>query len=85
MLSLWRSSCQTFLRRIFAEGAFLPGVCADPWRNTKASRGKRRRRTFVAYVSGLLTLVLAVVTVLGMLAAPWVIFNYGSCFYRYAG
>jgi putative peptidoglycan lipid II flippase len=28
---------------------------------------------FVAYVSGLLTLALAVVTVAGMLAAPWVI------------
>ena len=31
------------------------------------------RPGFVAYVSGLLTLVLALVTVAGMLAAPWVI------------
>ncbi|STT02708.1 putative virulence factor [Klebsiella pneumoniae] len=30
-------------------------------------------RVFVSYVSGLLTLALAIVTVIGMLAAPWVI------------
>lgn len=52
---------------------FLPGVCADPGGIQKPA-GEEATRTFVAYVSGLLTLVLAVVTVLGMLAAPWVIF-----------
>jgi peptidoglycan biosynthesis protein MviN/MurJ (putative lipid II flippase) len=41
--------------------------------NIKASRVKMRPACFVAYVSGLLTLVLALVTVAGMLAAPWVI------------
>ncbi len=34
---------------------------------------KDEARVFVSYVSGLLTLALAVVTVAGMLAAPWVI------------
>lgn len=36
----------------------------------KSQQGEEATRTFIAYVSGLLTLVLAVVTVLGMLAAP---------------
>lgn len=60
------------LRRIFAEGAFSQAfvpILAE----YKNQQGEEAARTFVAYVSGLLTLVLAVVTVLGMLAAPWVI------------
>ncbi len=39
----------------------------------KSKQGEEATRIFVAYVSGLLTLALAVVTVAGMLAAPWVI------------
>ncbi len=42
------------------------------WRNIK-EQGEDATRVFVSYVSGLLTLALAVVTVAGMLAAPWVI------------
>ncbi|WP_295514191.1 murein biosynthesis integral membrane protein MurJ [uncultured Pseudomonas sp.] len=60
------------LRRIFAEGAFSQAfvpILAE----YKAQQGEEATRTFLAYVSGLLTLVLAVVTVLGMLAAPLVI------------
>ncbi|AHG18355.1 membrane protein [Chania multitudinisentens RB-25] len=61
------------LRRIFAEGAFSQAfvpILAE----YKSQQGEEATRTFIAYVSGLLTLVLAVVTVLGMLAAPWVIY-----------
>ncbi len=57
------------LRRIFAEGAFSQAfvpILAE----YKSKQGEDATRVFVAYVSGLLTLVLAVVTVLGMLAAP---------------
>ena len=57
------------LRRIFAEGAFSQAfvpILAE----YKTQQGEEATRTFIAYVSGLLTLVLAVVTVLGMLAAP---------------
>ncbi len=57
------------LRRIFAEGAFSQAfvpILAE----YKSQQGEEATRTFIAYVSGLLTLVLAVVTVLGMLAAP---------------
>ncbi len=39
----------------------------------KNQQGEEATRTFIAYVSGLLTLVLALVTALGILAAPWVI------------
>ncbi|CAI1613531.1 integral membrane protein MviN [Serratia liquefaciens] len=61
------------LRRIFAEGAFSQAfvpILAE----YKSQQGEEATRTFIAYVSGLLTLVLAVVTLLGMLAAPWVIY-----------
>ena len=60
------------LRRIFAEGAFSQAfvpILAE----YKTQQGEEATRTFIAYVSGLLTLVLAVVTLLGILAAPWVI------------
>lgn len=60
------------LRRIFAEGAFSQAfvpILAE----YKSKQGEDATRVFVAYVSGLLTLVLAIVTVTGMLAAPWVI------------
>ena len=60
------------LRRIFAEGAFSQAfvpILAE----YKSQQGEEATRTFVAYVAGLLTLVLAIVTILGMIAAPWVI------------
>lgn len=61
------------LRRIFAEGAFSQAfvpILAE-YKNTQ---GEEATRIFVSYISGLLTLVLAIVTLLGMLAAPWVIY-----------
>ena len=36
-------------------------------------QGEEATRTFIAYVSGLLTLVLALVTAIGVLAAPWIV------------
>ncbi|MFK3661860.1 murein biosynthesis integral membrane protein MurJ [Scandinavium sp. NPDC088450] len=60
------------LRRIFAEGAFSQAfvpILAE----YKSKQGEDATRVFVSYVSGLLTLALAVVTIVGMLAAPWVI------------
>nr|WP_314483200.1 murein biosynthesis integral membrane protein MurJ [uncultured Pseudomonas sp.] len=60
------------LRRIFAEGAFSQAfvpILAE----YKSQQGEEATRTFVAYVSGLLTLVLAAVTGIGILAAPWVV------------
>lgn len=57
------------LRRIFAEGAFSQAfvpILAE----YKSKQGEDATRVFVSYVSGLLTLALAIVTVIGMLAAP---------------
>ncbi len=60
------------LRRIFAEGAFSQAfvpILAE----YKTQQGEEAARTFVAYVSGMLTLVLALVTFIGILAAPWIV------------
>lgn len=60
------------LRRIFAEGAFSQAfvpILAE----YKTQQGEEATRTFIAYVSGLLTLVLALVTALGIFAAPWIV------------
>ncbi|WP_417660598.1 murein biosynthesis integral membrane protein MurJ [Pseudomonas sp.] len=60
------------LRRIFAEGAFSQAfvpILAE----YKTQQGEEATRTFIAFVTGLLTLVLAVVTLLGVLAAPWIV------------
>ena len=60
------------LRRIFAEGAFSQAfvpILAE----YKMQQGEEATRTFVAYGSGLLTLVLALVTAIGVLAAPWIV------------
>ncbi|WP_340610291.1 murein biosynthesis integral membrane protein MurJ [Xenorhabdus bharatensis] len=61
------------LRRIFAEGAFSQAfvpILAE----YKNQQGDEATRTFIAYVSGMLTLILAIVTVIGIIAAPWVIY-----------
>ncbi|NHB96669.1 murein biosynthesis integral membrane protein MurJ [Photorhabdus stackebrandtii] len=61
------------LRRIFAEGAFSQAF-VPILSEYKNQQGDEATRTFIAYVSGMLTLILAVVTVLGILAAPWMIY-----------
>ncbi|ENZ0171991.1 MULTISPECIES: murein biosynthesis integral membrane protein MurJ [Providencia] len=61
------------LRRIFAEGAFSQAfvpILAE----YKNQQGEEATRTFVAYIAGMLTLALAIVTILGMIAAPWIIY-----------
>ncbi|MEX5412927.1 murein biosynthesis integral membrane protein MurJ [Atlantibacter hermannii] len=60
------------LRRIFAEGAFSQAfvpILAE----YKSKQGEEATRLFISYVSGLLTLALAIVTVLGIIGAHWVI------------
>lgn len=61
------------LRRIFAEGAFSQAfvpILAE----YKNQQGDEGTCTFIAYVSCLLTLILAIVTLAGILAAPWIIY-----------
>ncbi|MGL6070308.1 murein biosynthesis integral membrane protein MurJ [Craterilacuibacter sp.] len=60
------------LRRVFAEGAFSQAfvpVLAEYRRN----KTEDETRAFLADISGLLGMVLIVVTLLGMLIAPWII------------
>ncbi|CUX96529.1 murein biosynthesis integral membrane protein MurJ [Candidatus Doolittlea endobia] len=60
------------LRRIFAEGAFSQAfvpILAE----YKSLKGDVVTRVFVTYVAGLLMLVLALITITGMLAAPWIV------------
>ncbi len=61
------------LRRVFAEGAFSQAfvpVLAE----YKEKHGEEATRALLANVTGVLMLALAVVTIVGMLAAPWVIY-----------
>ncbi|CAJ0991529.1 murein biosynthesis integral membrane protein MurJ [Pantoea sp. Nvir] len=60
------------LRRIFAEGAFSQAF-VPILAQYKSQQSDETTRRFISYVSGLLTLVLALVTILGIIAAPWVI------------
>lgn len=61
------------LRRIFAEGAFAQAfvpILAE-YRQTRSAEATQE---FIRHVAGMLTLVLTLVTAVGMLAAPWVIY-----------
>ncbi len=61
------------LRRIFAEGAFSQAfvpILAE----YKSQYSADDTRQFIASIAGVLTLILAVITLLGMLVAPWVIY-----------
>lgn len=60
------------LRRIFAEGAFSQAfvpILAE----YKSQQGEEATRTFIAYIAGLLSLVLAIITVIGIVVAPMII------------
>lgn len=60
------------LRRIFAEGAFSQAfvpVLAD----FRQNRSEAETQEFVRHVAGMLSFALCVITAIGMLAAPWVI------------
>lgn len=62
-----------FLRRLFAEGAFSQAfvpILAE----YKNRRGEDEWRELIDYVSGLLALALFVVTLAGVLAAPYIIY-----------
>ncbi len=69
MRSLLRLNYPIFCGVFFAEGAFSQAfvpILAE----YKSKQGEEATRLFVSYVSGLLTLALALVTVAGMVAAP---------------
>lgn len=61
------------LRRIFAEGAFSQAfvpILAEH----KSRQDDEAVRVFITHVTGLLTLILAMITLIGILIAPWIIY-----------
>lgn len=60
------------LRRTFAEGA-LSQAFVPILSEYKTQQKEEATRMFIAHVAGLLTLVLTLITVAGMMAAPWII------------
>ncbi|QEY26748.1 murein biosynthesis integral membrane protein MurJ [Neisseria zalophi] len=61
------------LRRIFAEGAFAQAfvpILAE----YKQTRSEEATREFIRHVAGMLSFALVIVTAIGILAAPWVIY-----------
>jgi len=72
------------LRRLFAEGAFSQAfvpILAEYHRR----RGEEATRGLVARVAGLLALILFVVSVAGVLAAPWLVYVLASGFAKTPG
>lgn len=69
------------LRRIFAEGAFSQAF-VPTLAEYKTRHGDAATREFIAKISGMLTLVLFIVTVIGVLAAPAVLYVFAAGFAR---
>ena len=67
------SKIPNFLRRLFAEGAFSQAF-VPILGEYKSRRGEDDLRDLIDYVSGMLALALCVVTVIGVLAAPYIIY-----------
>ncbi|SFT57755.1 putative peptidoglycan lipid II flippase [Halomonas saccharevitans] len=70
-----------FLRRLFAEGAFNQAFV--PVLSEVATRGSKREvKELLDAVAGSLTAVLALITALAMLAAPWLVWAFAPGFGR---
>ena len=72
-----------FLRRLFAEGAFSQAF-VPILGEYKNRRGEDELRDLIDYVSGLLALALFVVALLGVLAAPYIIYVSAPGFAKHA-
>ncbi len=72
------------LRRLFAEGAFSAAF-VPIFAEYRRQRGEGATRDLVARVGSLLAFVLLLVTVAGILAAPWLVYALASGFAATAG
>jgi len=72
------------LRRLFAEGAFSQAF-VPIFAEYRRQRGEDATRDLVARVGSLLAFVLLLVTVAGILAAPWLVYALASGFSATAG
>jgi putative peptidoglycan lipid II flippase len=61
------------LRRIFAEGAFSQAF-VPILTECKQRQSLEETRQFLSHITGALSVVLCIITALGMLAAPWIIY-----------
>ena len=61
------------LRRIFAEGAFSQAFVPILKEYTE-TKSPEATQDFVQYMAGMLTFLLTIVTIIGILAAPWIIY-----------
>ncbi|WP_374350440.1 murein biosynthesis integral membrane protein MurJ [Chitinimonas sp.] len=67
------------LRRIFAEGAFSQAF-VPLLAEYKTQRGDDSARAFVARVSGLLGIILLIITIIAVIASPWIVMLAASGF-----
>src|SRR6185369_1177736 len=72
------------LRRLFAEGAFSQAF-VPIFAEYRRRRGDEETRALVGRVGSLLTLVLLLVTLAGVLAAPWLVYVLASGFSQTPG
>ena len=72
------------LRRMFAEGAFAQAF-VPIFAEYRRRRGEHETHALVSRVATLLALVLIAITVLGVLAAPWLVYALASGFSRTPG
>jgi putative peptidoglycan lipid II flippase len=66
-------------RRVFAEGAFSQAF-VPLLAEYKTQAGEEKTRLFIADVAGFLTMVLLAFTVIGVVAAPWIVYVFASGF-----
>lgn len=68
-----------FMRRLFAEGAFAQAF-VPVLTEYQAQRSISEVRIFIARIAGYLSVVLSVVTIIGLVAAPFIIFIFAPGF-----
>ena len=69
-----------FLRRLFAEGAFAQAF-VPVLSSVRARQGDETARDFIVRISGSFALILSLLTGMGMLAAPWLIWLFAPGFH----
>lgn len=67
-----------FLRRLFAEGAFSQAFV--PVMSSHLHEGENQFRRLIDHVSGLLSIILLIITILGVLFSPWLIYLFAPGF-----
>ncbi|RUM94391.1 MAG: murein biosynthesis integral membrane protein MurJ, partial [Thiothrix sp.] len=67
------------LRRMFAEGAFAQAF-VPVFTEYKEQRGKAEVKDLIDHVSGTLALILSIITIIGVLAAPLLIYLFAPGF-----